>query len=77
MEENQKEYLSIKEFAILICVHQNTVRRAIKNGKISAFRIGSGKRASYRIARCEINRVALVDLEEIVKRMIRHEKGTQ
>ena len=64
------EFLSIKEFAILLKVHPNTIRRAVKSGRINAFKVGYGKKAIYRIARIEINRIAIFDLEEMIERII-------
>jgi excisionase family DNA binding protein len=63
-------YLTIYEFAKLIGVHHNTIRRAIKNGHISAFRIGNGKRSQYRISKIETNRLAFENLEKIIGSMI-------
>lgn len=70
MDNANCEYLSPKEFAALIGVHYNTVLRAIKSGKLGAFRIGDGKKSSFRIARSEINRIALFDMEELVSKII-------
>lgn len=64
-----KDFLSVIEFAETAGVHPNTVRKAIKKGRISAFKIGSGKNAKYLIARSEFNRISLIDLEIIVKNM--------
>lgn len=71
MTQNQNDFLSIKEFAAKIAVHPNTVRRSIKSGKMSALRIGSGKRACYRISKTEIDRIALFDLEEMIDKVIK------
>lgn len=68
--DNQDEFLTIKEFAILLRIHPNTVRRAIKSGRISAFKVGQGKKSSYRVARSEINRIALFDLEDMIEKLI-------
>lgn len=72
---NEADFLSIKEFALLIKVHANTVRRSIKKGKLNAFRIGSGSKAIYRIPRAEINRLAFVNLEEMIARIIDKKNG--
>jgi len=70
MDKNYEEFLSIKEFAILLRIHQNTVRRAIKSGRINAFKVGSGKKSIYRIPRSEINRIALFDLQDMIEKII-------
>jgi excisionase family DNA binding protein len=64
------EYISVKEFAVKMRLHYNTVIRAIKSGRLNAVRIGSGKKAAYRISLSEINRIALFDLEELVSKII-------
>ena len=64
------EYLSVKEFATKMRLHYNTVIRAIKTGRLNAVRIGSGKKAAFRIAASEVNRIALCDLEQFVSKII-------
>ena len=64
------DFYSAKEFAALIGVHPNTVRRAIKTGRISAFRVGTGKRSSWRIAKTEASRLTLFDMEAIVEKVL-------
>lgn len=66
----QCDFFSIKEFASKVGVHHNTIRRAIKRGKISAVKIGAGTRSHYRIAKTEIDRIALIDLEDLIKKMV-------
>lgn len=66
----EPDFLSIKEFALKLGVHPNTIRRSIKNGRISALKVGPGKRSSYRIAKTEVNRMALFDLEEMIDKII-------
>jgi len=70
MTQEPPDFMTIKEFAVLIRVHPNTVRRSIRKGRISAFRIGEGDRSGFRIARSEANRLSVVDLEKIVKRLM-------
>ena len=70
----EKEFLSVKEFAYLIGVHYNTVIRSIHSGRLSAFRIGAGKKACFRIARSEIHRIALYDLEFMVSKIIEEKR---
>lgn len=74
MDEIHEEFLSVIKFAILLDVHPNTIRRLIKNGRISAIRLCVGKRTTYRIAKSEINRLAVVDLEEIIEKIIEKRK---
>lgn len=64
------EFLSIKEFASLIKVHPNTVRRSIKKGKLNAFRVGEGCKAIYRIPLTEINRLAIMNMETVMNSLI-------
>lgn len=66
----QCDFLSIKEFASKVGVHPMTIRRAIKRGRISAIKIGGNKYSCYRIAKAEIDRIALFDLEDIVIKMV-------
>jgi excisionase family DNA binding protein len=70
MVKLETEFLSIKEFAGKVGVHPNTVRRAIKNGRLMACDIGSGNKHIYRIARTEIERIALLNLKGIVDKMV-------
>lgn len=70
MKDEEKHFLSINEFALLLRVHPNTIRRSIKSGRISAFKVGSGKRGTYRIPKNEINRIALFDLEDMIEKII-------
>lgn len=70
----ENDFLTIKEFADKIKVHHHTVRRAIKSGRICAFKVGAGKRSTYRIAKTEINRIALLDMEEMIEKIIEKRK---
>ena len=61
-----QSFYSIKEFAIVLAVHPNTIRKAIKNGRIFGFRVDSGSKASYRIPHTEINRLATKEYHDIL-----------
>jgi excisionase family DNA binding protein len=63
-------FFTIKEFADKLKIHPSTVRRAIKNGRISAIKVGAEKRPLYRIPCSEIDRIALFDLREMMKKII-------
>lgn len=73
--DDQKEFLTVQEYAKLLNIHPNTVRRSIKSGRISAFKVGSGDMSNWRIPRSEINRMALVDLEKIIEKKIKESKA--
>ncbi len=70
VEDEQEKVLTVKEFAARVKVHPNTIRRAIKNGRIAAFRIGGGPRSALRIPESEIKRIAFLDLEEYIEKLI-------
>lgn len=55
-----------------------TIRRAIKRGRISAIKIGGNKYSCYRIAKTEIERIALFDMEQMIEKIIqkRSQKNT-
>lgn len=63
--------MTVQEFADCIGVHYNTVRRMIKNGSISAFKIGCSKKNSfYRIPKSEIQRLGLMSLNEVLDNLV-------
>ncbi len=64
------ELLTIYEFADLLKVHHNTVRNAIKYGRIHAFRIGRGKRSEFRIFATELMRMAAFDASEMIDNIV-------
>lgn len=66
MNTKTKDFYSVAEFADLIGKCPTTIRRAIKAKRIEALRIGISKNASYTIPHSEINRVAMVDLEDVI-----------
>ena len=70
MQQVENDFLSIKEFAYKLGVHPNTIRRSIKRGRISAFRVGGGKKSIYRIPKSETNRLAFCDLESFIQKEI-------
>jgi len=62
----EKEYYSVEEFANRFSIHPETIRKAIKAGRIQAVRIGIGKRSPYRISRHEIDRISVMSFDEII-----------
>jgi len=70
MNDNEPAYYTIKEFSKKLRVHENTIRNAIKKGRLNAFRIGGGPKSSYRIPASEINRIALFDMKDFIEKII-------
>jgi len=52
------DFLTVSEFAELIKMHPNSVRRAIKKGHIHAFRLSDAPKSALRIPSSELNRKA-------------------
>lgn len=61
MDIENKDILTVNEFAFYIRAHPNTVRKMIKNGILSSFRAGHGKTSPYRIAKSEALRLPLMN----------------
>ena len=55
-----KVYFSVKEFAAKLDVHPNTIRNAIKSGKIVAVKLSDGKSSRYRIPYSELESLEIV-----------------
>jgi excisionase family DNA binding protein len=53
-------FLTIQEFAKRLRVHPNTVRNAIKEGRINALKLSEGKRSAYRIPISEMERLVII-----------------
>jgi len=54
------ELLTVEEFAKKVKSSPHTIRKAIRTGKINAFRPGIGKKAPYRIPETEIERLLVM-----------------
>lgn len=61
-----KDFYSVKEFAIKLGISERTVRRAISNGRISVIRVGSTERSAIRIPHSEISRIAIIELKTMI-----------
>jgi excisionase family DNA binding protein len=59
-------FLTVEEFAKMLNVHPETIRRGIKSGRIHGFRVGNGKRSPFRIYESEIERISVISFNEIV-----------
>lgn len=64
------EFYTVEEVSKILKVHKNTVRSAIKKGRIQAFRAGYGTRSHYRISKDEISRIQIMDFETTMKNII-------
>ena len=71
---NMSEYYTVKEFAALLKVNPETIRNAIRSGKIIAIKPGGGKTSGLRIPQVELQRMA-ADLSYKTQNKERHEEG--
>ena len=60
-------FYTVEQIAKKLNVCEQTIRRAIKKGRIHAFRPGIGTRSPYRIYESELMRIIMVDFETIKK----------
>ena len=65
----EKEFYSVKQFAELLGMNPQTIRKSIRNGRIQAFKVGVGEKASYRISKTEAQRLGIFDLRKIIKNL--------
>ena len=71
IEENvNKDFYSVIEFSKRLGIHPNTVRRSIEKGRIQAINFGTENKKLYRIPKSEIERIALVNMEDIIEKII-------
>lgn len=73
MKNEDQAYYSILEFADILKVHPNTIRNSIKNGHIAAFKINKGKKSMYRIASSELQRLAIINLNDVIDEIKRND----
>ena len=71
------EFFTVNEFAKYLRVHPITIRRAIRQGKIRAFRLNPGIKSSWRIHKSEVERMAELDFNEVVDKIIENRKESQ
>jgi len=63
-------YISLKEFAKMLNVHPETIRRSIRKGNISAVKLGIGKNSAYRIPYSEIERLGIVNMQKVISKIV-------
>ncbi len=73
----ESDFYTVQEMADTLRVHYNTILRAIRTGKMHAFRLGYGKKSSFRIPKTEINRMAFEDLERVIEGIIEKKEKTK
>jgi excisionase family DNA binding protein len=56
--KDYEEFYTVKEFAKLLKMNPETIRKAIRAKKIIALKPGGGQTSSLRIPRVELNRMA-------------------
>jgi excisionase family DNA binding protein len=68
----EEYFFTIYEFAKLMKVSHQTIRRAVKDGRINAVRI-PGKKSITRIPKSEMQRLGMFNLREVIKKIISEE----
>ena len=68
--EDAEEFYTVIEFAEKIRVHPNTVRRAIRQGRIQAFKTSEGIKSEYRIPNTEVKRLCELDMTKLIKDIV-------
>lgn len=64
MYQERLKFLTVEEVADRFMVNPATIRKAIRMGKIYAFRPGAGKKSPYRISETEVERLQLHGMYE-------------
>ncbi len=70
MNKKIQEFLTVPDLAKMFNVHANTIRNALKCGRIQGFKVGAGKRGSWRVYKSEIERMAAFDAREMIDRIV-------
>lgn len=78
----EKDILTANEFAKCAGIHYNTVRKMIKQGRLCAFKIGTGgKTSDLRIPKSELQKLCLINfdkiIDDIVDKRINEKKNKQ
>lgn len=63
----KQEFYSVKEFAKILKVHPNTVRKAIREKRIHSFKTNPSQRGVHRIPVSEISRMLDFDLDIVLE----------
>ena len=57
LRDMNKDFYTIDEFAAILRVHPATLRTAIKNGNVRAYRLANNRRSPFRIPIDELERI--------------------
>lgn len=66
----EQDFWTVNEFANKLRLHPNTIRRAIKEGRIQAFRSSNGEKSSYRIPSTEVKRLCELDMTKLIEEIV-------
>ena len=56
-KQEEKKVLTVTEASKILSVHPSTIRKAIKEKRLKAFKLSLGKNATYRILSEELNKL--------------------
>lgn len=67
---SRESFLTVKQFADMVKMHPNSIYKAIRKGRLQAFRITDSRQSAWRIPESEVNRIAIKDMDVILNKII-------
>lgn len=69
-EKKSDDFYTVEQFARILKLHPNSIRKKIADGKIQAINLGLGRYKIWRIPKAEIERLGVFDLENLINKVV-------